>query len=148
MSDRPDPGRGPGGPTRWPYAVLAYLFVGLALIGVVLPGLPTFPFLLLAAWAASRGSERLHDWLYGHPRFGPSLVRWREERSISTRAKASAIALLVVSWLVMLAAGVPLRALVGLAGLFVAVALFLVTRPRPSDDGSGDGSDGRPGAGK
>ena len=78
--------------TRWPFAVLAYVFAALAFVGVVLPGLPTTPFVLLAAWAASRGSKRMHDWLVGHPRLGPPLADWREQRAVSRRAKVLAIA--------------------------------------------------------
>jgi hypothetical protein len=139
----------PSGVTRWPFALLAYLFVGLALLGVALPGLPTFPFLLLAAWAASRGSRKLHDWLYEHPSFGPSLARWRDQRAISGRAKATAIALLVLSWIILWWRTGDARVLVPLALLFVAVSIFLLSRPTPrpvdppdTHDGH-DGEDGR-----
>lgn len=121
------------GPVRWIYAALAYFFVGLALLGVVVPGLPTFPFLLLAAWAATRGSRRLHDWLYDHPRFGPSLARWRDERAISRRSKITAVALIIASWLILLWRSGDLRVLLPLALLFLAVSTFLLTRPEPSD---------------
>lgn len=132
MSRPDDPG-----PLRWPYAALAYIFVGLAFIGVVVPGLPTFPFLLLAAWAASRGSRRLHDWLYQHPRFGPALIQWRDERAITRRSKIAAIALLVVSWLILLWRVGDLRVLVPLALLFTAVSLFLLSRPEPTGGSPG-----------
>ncbi len=121
----------PSGITRWPYALLAYLFVALALVGVIVPGLPTFPFLLLAAWAAARGSQQLHDWLYGHPRFGPSLEQWRDQRAISRRAKASAIGLLVLSWLILWWSVGDARILVLLALLFITVGSFLLSRPQP-----------------
>lgn len=126
----PPPASGPG---RWVYAALAYIFTGLALIGVVVPGLPTFPFLLLAAWAATRGSRRLHDWLYNHPRFGPSLARWRDERAISRRSKITAIALIIASWLILLWRVGDLRILLPLALLFTAVSAFLLTRPEPME---------------
>lgn len=116
---------------RWVYAALAYLFVALALVGVLLPGLPTIPFLLLAAWAAARGSRRLHHWLYRHPRFGSALIEWEEQGAVSGRSKRIAILLLVVSWLVMLWR---LRSpwISGLAALlFGGVAAFLLTRPEP-----------------
>lgn len=116
---------------RWAYAVLAYLCVGVALVGVVVPGLPTVPFLLLAAWAAARGSRRLHGWLYRHPRFGAALIDWEEQGAVSTRSKVVAIALISVSWLVMLwrfDAWVPV-----VAGFFFAgVATFLLSRPAPA----------------
>lgn len=118
-------------PLRWCYLLLAYACVGLALVGVVVPGMPTTVFLLIAAWAASRGSERLHRWLQGHPRFGPLLRNWREQRAIPPGAKRSAILLLLVSWCVLAytAQGrwVPAVAAIG----FLALAVFLVSRPNP-----------------
>ncbi len=126
-SPRPSPG-------RWAFAVLAYLFVGLALVGVVVPGLPTFPFLLLAGWAASRGSRRLHHWLHSHPRFGPSLAEWHEQRAISTRAKTVAVALLVLSWLILLWRTGELWVMLATAVLFVTVGSYVATRPVPVRD--------------
>lgn len=116
---------------RWPYAVLAYLLVGVAMVGVVVPGLPTVPFLLLAAWSASRGSERLHGWLHEHPRFGRDLRAWRDERAVSTRAKTIAVVTLAASWLLLLWRVGNGALLVGLGALFVTVAAFLLTRPAP-----------------
>ena len=49
--------------TRLLWWLLAYASLGLGIIGIVLPGLPTVPFVLLAAFAAARGSQRLRDWL-------------------------------------------------------------------------------------
>ena len=116
---------------RWPSLLLAYLFLGLAIIGIPLPGLPTVPFLLLSAWFAARGSERLHRWLYAHPQFGAILIDWEQQRAVSRRSKAIAVAMLVVSWLIMYwQVGKPWL-LVGLAVLFVAVATFLLSRPEP-----------------
>ena len=60
---------------------LGWTFFALGLLGTVLPLVPTTPFMLLALWAFSVGSERFHRWLYHHPVFGPPLRRWSEERS-------------------------------------------------------------------
>ena len=117
--------------SRWWFAALAYLFAGLALLGVFLPGLPTTPFVLLAAWAASRGSQRLHDWLYEHPRLGPPLRDWRDERAITLRARMLALGLLALSWVLMWLRGVPGALLMGTGVLFIAVGTFVATRPQP-----------------
>ncbi|MFF7707593.1 DUF454 family protein [Pseudomonas sp. NPDC007930] len=74
---------------------LAYLFIGLAFLGAILPGLPCTEFVLLAAWAASRGSPRLAAWLEQHRLFGPMLLNWRNGGVISRRTKVtSAVAML------------------------------------------------------
>lgn len=116
---------------RWPSLLLAYLFLCLAVIGVVLPGLPTVPFLLLAGWFAARGSERLHRWLYAHPHFGALLINWEQQKAISRRTKTIAVVLLLISWGIMFWRIDYPWLLAGLALLFAAVAAFIVTRPEP-----------------
>jgi uncharacterized membrane protein YbaN (DUF454 family) len=114
-----------------------FIFIGAeimffsGIIGAFLPVLPTTPFLLVAAWAATRGSPELHRWLYQHPRFGPPLIAWEQQRAVSTGAKWLACSLMTLSWITMFALTeswlVP--ALTGT--LFLAVGGFLVTRPAP-----------------
>ena len=120
------------GHMRWLWAATAYVCAALAIIGLVVPGLPTTPFLLLSAWAASRGSRRLHDWLHAHPQLGPARADWEENRAVSTVAKVLAGVFLTLSWLIMMWRGVSVWVLVPLAVLFASVLAFVVTRPRPS----------------
>ena len=61
---------------------LGSLFVGLGAIGVIVPGLPTTPFLILAAACYIRSSQRLYDWLISNKRFGPYLKDYREGKGI------------------------------------------------------------------
>ncbi|MEW7997343.1 MAG: YbaN family protein [Candidatus Thiodiazotropha endolucinida] len=117
--------------TRWAALILAYLFLALAVIGVILPGLPTVPFLLLAAWFAAKGSERLHRWLYAHPHFGKLLVDWEQQGAISRSSKVTAVILLVVAWVVMYLRISSPWVMVGLTALFVSIMVFLLTRPEP-----------------
>ena len=76
------------------YLVLGLTSVGLAALGAVLPGLPTTVFLLVALWAFSRSSDRLHGWVTRMPLFREALVhveRYHAERTISRGVKLVAV---------------------------------------------------------
>lgn len=64
------------------YRTLAVLATGLGMVGVILPLLPTTPFLIVAVWAAGKSSPRLELWLLEHPQFGPLLKGWRDRGAI------------------------------------------------------------------
>ena len=85
------------------YAALAYTSLGVGLVGLVVPGLPTTEFVLLAAWAAAKSSPRLSAWLENHRLFGPMLANWRNGRSINRRAKISASVAMLLALAIMLA---------------------------------------------
>ena len=76
--------------------LLGSIFIGLGIIGIIVPGLPTTPFLLLAAGCYVRSSDRLYSWLLDHKLFGKYIHNFRETRSISLRSK---IILLIVMWI-------------------------------------------------
>lgn len=115
---------------RLVYLTLGWLFVGLGLLGVVLPVLPTTPFLLLALWAFSRSSTRLHNWLYHHPKFGPGLQRWHQHRIIPLHAKVITIVGMCAS-LVYIAgfSDLHLAWVVTTIGLMTVGAGYVLTRP-------------------
>jgi uncharacterized membrane protein YbaN (DUF454 family) len=80
--------------TRSVYVVIGLSSVGLAVLGALLPGLPTTVFLLIALWAFSRSSERLHAWVRRMPLFREALVhveRYHAERTISRGVKLVAV---------------------------------------------------------
>lgn len=72
------------------FGLLAYTSLAIGLVAIVVPGLPTTEFILLAAWAATRSSPRLSAWLERHRLFGPMLYNWRNGKVISRRAKVGA----------------------------------------------------------
>lgn len=72
------------------YLVAGLISVGLGVIGLALPILPTVPFLILAAWCFGKSSPALEQRLLAHPRFGPHIVAWREKRAIARIGKLGA----------------------------------------------------------
>jgi uncharacterized membrane protein YbaN (DUF454 family) len=63
------------------------LCIGVAFIGVVVPGIPWSTPTVIAAYCFARSSDRMHRWLYNHPRFGPFLRGWNEKRIFPRRLK-------------------------------------------------------------
>lgn len=72
------------------YMTAGAISLGLAILGAVLPLLPTVPFIILAAFCFGRSDPRIERWLLDHPRFGPGLRQWRERRAISRKGKIGA----------------------------------------------------------
>lgn len=114
---------------RIPWVCLTWSCIGLGSAGVVLPLLPTTPFILVAAWAAPKASPRLSHWLDQHPVFGPNLHAWRTQRAIPRKAKVVAIILLLSSWWILFFLGTHKGVLGALTILFLSVTVFLLTRP-------------------
>lgn len=110
---------------------LGGLSVGLGVVGVVLPLLPTTPFILLAAYCFARSSPRLEQWLLRHPRFGPTIADWRAHGAIAPRAKRLALLTIAATFGLSLALGLPALALALQAITLSMVCLFLLSRPSP-----------------
>lgn len=79
------------------YLAAGLVCVALGAVGVVLPVLPTVPFLLLAAFCFARSNPAWEARLLAHPRYGPPLREWRERRAISRRGKRGALAAMAAS---------------------------------------------------
>ena len=111
------------------WAGLGLLSLLCGLIGVVLPLIPTVPFLLLAAFCFARSSESLHNWLLSHPQFGPSIVSWQTYGAISLRSKK--MATLACALVLGLSVLLQLRwSLIAIQAVTLScVMLFLWTRP-------------------
>jgi len=119
------------GLTRFGWWLLAYVSLGIGLIGIFVPGLPTVPFVLLSAFAAARGSERLHAWLLVHRQFGPLIRDWERDGAVSRRAKRLAIGMMALCAVVMfLTAPRWWMAAIGTTIMGI-VAIWLWRRPEP-----------------
>lgn len=116
--------------TRMVWLAAGCACVGLGGLGLVLPVLPTTPFLLLAAACFARSSKRLHHWLLAHRVWGPLLRDWEAHRSIPRRAKVLATTLIILSVAFGMVSGRlrggPLLATAALLGVGLA---FVWTRP-------------------
>jgi uncharacterized protein len=111
------------------WLVAGVLFLGLGLLGVVLPVLPTTPFLLLAAGCFAKSSPRLHRWLLTHPLFGPPIRNWEANGAISRPAKRLAAGSMAAVFLLSAWAGLSWPLLLA-QGALIAVGLwFVLTRP-------------------
>lgn len=100
------------------------------MVGIVVPGMPTTIFLIVALWAFSKSSDRFHSWLYNHPRFGPPLRAWSEHRVIPRNAKWLAVGLMACSWTIIAVFVAESWLLpVALGGILLGVASYIMTRP-------------------
>lgn len=111
------------------WLVGGFIAVALAAVGVVLPLLPTVPFLLVAAFCFARSSKRLHHRLLSHPTFGPQITSWEKNGAIGRPAKwlasVSMFFSVVVSGLIGFGA-----IIIGIqAAVLIAVSVFIWTRP-------------------
>ncbi|WP_288938702.1 YbaN family protein [uncultured Roseovarius sp.] len=111
------------------WAGLGIISVILGMIGVVLPLLPTVPFMLLAAFCFARSSERLHSWLLTHPRFGPAIVDWQERGAINARVKRISTVTIAGVFLLSLIMGLRPLILMIQGGVLICVLMFIWTRP-------------------
>lgn len=122
-------------PARILWMALGLLSTACGIAGIVLPLVPTTPFLLLAAFAFARSSPRLHTWLVTHPRLGPPIRDWHAHGAISRRAKIAAAAVMAATLGGSFLAGVSTRVLIIQAIVMAGAATFVLTRPDvPQDD--------------
>ncbi|MFE3837472.1 YbaN family protein [Pseudogemmobacter sonorensis] len=105
--------------------------LGLGALGVVLPLLPTTPFVILAAWCFAKSSERLHAKLLAHPVFGPAIRDWRDHRAIPRRGKQAAVIAMAAAFGLSLVMGVPGWALAAQGVVLVVMGSWMLTRPDP-----------------
>jgi len=97
---------------------IGFFFVGIGVIGIFLPLLPTTPFFLLAAVCFARSSERFHKWLLNHKLFGKYIKGYQGKERIPAKIKILTICLL---WVTIILSGFIL-----LRELYVRVILFVI----------------------
>lgn len=111
------------------WAAMGLICVGLAVVGIVLPLLPTVPFLLLAAFFFARSSSRLHTWLVSHRTFGPMILDWQRSGAIRPGAKKAATISVAAVFGLSVLLSLPSHVLIIQVVVLSGVMIFIWTRP-------------------
>lgn len=111
------------------WTALGFGALGLGVIGVVLPVLPTTPFVILAAFCFAKGSPRMAKYLQEHPVFGPMILDWQTHHAIAPRYKSIAILMMAAAFGLSLSLGVAHPILFIQAVCILGAAAFILTRP-------------------
>lgn len=117
---------------RMAWLSLGLALVGIGVIGIFVPLLPTTDFLILALPCFARSSPRLESWLLDHPRFGPGLNAWRQHRAIPRYAKIAACLGIAIGYVLFWLAARPWAPVaIAVAMILIGSALWIVSRPEP-----------------
>ncbi len=103
---------------RFLWTVAGSISLGLGVLGIPLPLLPTTPFLLLAAYCYARSSERFYYWLIHHRLFGEHIRNYRDHRGTTYQVKVGAISLLWIT--------ISLSAIFAVSLLWVRLLLLVI----------------------
>ncbi|MBT3320079.1 MAG: YbaN family protein [Clostridia bacterium] len=108
------------------FTTLGFVSLALGIVGIVLPILPTTPFLLLASFLFYKGSNRMHDWLENNRFFGSYIKNYRKYRAIKRSAKITAIVLLWAALIVSSHLVANLYVHISLAAVGIGVTIHLL----------------------
>ncbi|MDC0146958.1 YbaN family protein [Amylibacter sp.] len=111
------------------WLIFGYIALILAILGVILPLLPTVPFLLLAAFCFARSSEKIHKWLINHPRYGPPIYNWQNSGSINLKSKKLATICMVFALILPIYLGLNWFIIIIQIIVLSCVLIFIWTRP-------------------
>jgi uncharacterized membrane protein YbaN (DUF454 family) len=110
------------------------VFTAVGFVGVVLPVLPTTPFLLLAAFCYARSSQRLYEWLLNTRGFGPLIRQYRDHRTIPMKAKVIAVTMIAVTISLSAVFAIPLVPVkVLVVAIGIAVSGWILSHPSDVD---------------
>jgi len=103
---------------------LGFASLGMAYIGVVVPGIPFSIFLVFAAYCFAKSSKKWHDWLYNHKYFGPFLTNWTQKKVFPTWAKYMMIAVMSSSLVFLWFSTGNIKAVAWSGGFMALVAIW------------------------
>ena len=103
---------------KFTLTLLGFIFVAIGIIGIVVPGLPTTVFMIIAAWLFSISNPKFEKWLLGLPKIGPAISNYRKGLGMPRRAKFFALSSISIF--------TAFAAIIVLENLFVRLALISV----------------------
>jgi uncharacterized membrane protein YbaN (DUF454 family) len=104
--------------------ILGFLSLGMAYVGLITPGIPYSIFVVFAAYCFSKGSERMHRWIYNHRLFGPFLTNWNTKRVFPQKMKYFMLFMMSISLVIMWLTAVPVRGIIYTALFMLCVAVW------------------------
>ena len=127
---------------KYMYMTLGFVCLGMAYVGVIVPGIPFSIFLVIAAWAFAKSNDRMHQWLYNHKYFGPFLTNWVNKKVFPTKGKYAMIIVMGSSLLFLWFTTENIKAVAWSGGFMALVAVWAWRYPgsvieweRRSDEG-------------
>ena len=115
---------------------LGFLCVGLAFIGIFIPGIPTTPFLIVALWAFAKSSKKFHTWLLNHKSFGPILRNWESHKVVPKKAKILMVILQITAVAMIHYTLNNIFITCGLAVTLICVAWYVISLPNKAPNES------------
>lgn len=116
---------------RGVFFILGFVFLGLGVLGVIIPGLPTTVFVILAGYCWAKSSKRFHRWLISHKIFGKMITSWQERKAIPRSAKYMAWSMMAISTFVLFFSLPPDKIWIAViaALMSLAVAIWMAKLP-------------------
>lgn len=111
------------------WRTIAVLSLLLGVIGLLLPIMPTVPFLLVAAWAGGKGWPVLEQKLLEHPKYGPQIIVWRKYGVVKRQPKVIASIMMAGSSIMLTFSPVHIALKLAVIGIMATVAVWLWLRP-------------------
>ncbi len=123
--------------------ILGFLSLGMAYVGVITPGIPYSPFVVFAAYCFSKGSERMHKWIYNHKIFGPFLTNWSEKRVFPQKMRYLMFFMMSLSLVLMYTGGVKPIGIISTACFMALVAVWACRYPNSVEEHDRRKAEGR-----
>lgn len=114
--------------------IAGFLSLGMAYIGLITPGLPYSIFVVFAAYCFSKGSERMHRWIYNHKIFGPFLTNWNEKRVFPQKMRYLMLTMMSISLIMMYVSGIKPIGIASTAVFMVLVAVWAWRYPNTPEE--------------